>query len=306
MPSTKETSANTKVRNAVIEPALFKLDGGAMYGIIPKPLWNKVHPADELNRVELALRLWLIQTEDRVIVVDTGIGDYHDEKFNNNFDVRSEANPLEQALQKIGLSCDAVTDLVISHLHFDHVGGIGLQDDSGKWSPVFPNARLHIHQDHYKYAHKATDRDRGSFHTQNFDPIIEIYREAGKLYFYEGREGKLFDLNEKEALRFKCSFGHTPWLMHPYTSEYIYMADLIPTARHIHVPWVMGYDISPGVTTEDKKEFLTFIKENELKAIFEHDPDCWGATIGETKLGRFGSVDNYKTMGKLAYFIDEF
>lgn len=300
MPSAKD---NTELKYAVIEPARFKLDGGAMYGIIPKPLWNKVHPADELNRVDLALRLWLIKSEDRIVVVDTGIGDYHDEKFNKNFDVRSDSNPLEQALAKLGLTCADVTDLVISHLHFDHVGGIGIKGDHDSWEPVFPNARCHIHKDHLEYSHNATDRDRGSFHTQNFDPIIKIYKDAGRLHLYEGKEGELFKLGDKEVLKFKCSFGHTPWLMHPYTSKYIYLADLIPTGRHIHVPWVMGYDISPGITTEDKKEFLKFIKDKNLTAIFEHDPDCWGATIEEMKPGRFGAHENFKAENQLAYFL---
>ncbi len=297
MPS---TNPGTKLTYSVIEPAMFKLDGGAMYGIIPKPLWNKVHPADELNRVDLALRLWLIQSEDKVVVVDTGIGDYHDEKFQRNFDVRSPVNPLEQALNSVGLTCDDVTDLVISHLHFDHVGGIGVKDEGGRWRPVFPKAQCHVHADHLAYAHKATDRDRGSFHTQNFDPILEIYREVGHLHTYKGKEGELFDMGS-ETLKFKCSFGHTPWLMHPYTSEFIYLADLIPTGNHIHVPWVMGYDISPGVTTQDKKEFLSFITKNKLKAIFEHDPENWGAEIGEIKPGRFGAVQSYAAQNELVY-----
>jgi glyoxylase-like metal-dependent hydrolase (beta-lactamase superfamily II) len=300
MPSTK---VDTGLNYSVIEPAKFKLDGGAMYGIIPKPLWNKVHPADDLNRVDLALRLWLIQSEERVVVVDTGIGDYHDEKFQRNFDVRSPRGPIEQALNSINLTCHDVTDLVISHLHFDHVGGIGTKDEQGHWQPVFPKAHCHVHQEHLEYAHNATDRDRGSFHTQNFDPILEIYRQAGRLHTYKGKEGELFDLGS-EALKFKCSFGHTPWLMHPYTSEYIYLADLIPTGNHIHVPWVMGYDISPGVTTEDKKEFLAFITQNKLKAIFEHDPQNWGAAIGEVKPGRYGALESFKAQDQLVYPIN--
>ena len=295
-------STNSKLKYAVIEPAKFKLDGGAMYGIIPKPLWDKKHPADELNRVELALRLWVIKSSERLVVVDTGIGDYHDEKFNKNFDVRSENSPLEQALNKLGFSSDEVTDLVISHLHFDHVGGIGIKDESGQWQPAFKNARCHVHEEHLNYAHNATPRDAGSFHTQNFDPILEIYKEAGKLHLYKGEAGELFEL-DGEMLQFKCSFGHTPWLMHPYTSDYIYLADLIPTGNHIHIPWVMGYDISPGVTTEFKEKFLTFIVEKNLTAIFEHDPINWGATIEESKHGRFGARDSYAAKEELAYFL---
>jgi glyoxylase-like metal-dependent hydrolase (beta-lactamase superfamily II) len=281
---------------------MFKLDGGAMYGIIPKPLWDKKHPADDLNRVDLALRLWVLKSSDRLVVVDTGIGDYHDEKFNKNFDVRSDNSPLEQALNKLGFSCDEVTDLVISHLHFDHVGGIGVKDENGAWQPAFKNAHCHVHEEHLNYAHNATARDQGSFHTQNFDPILEIYKEAGRIHLYSGKEGTLFELDET-PLNFRCSFGHTPWLMHPYTDEFIYLADLIPTGNHIHIPWVMGYDISPGVTTKDKEDFLAFIKEKDLKVIFEHDPVNWGAKIEELKPGRFGASESFAAKEKLAYFL---
>lgn len=299
MPS---TNSRKNIDYAIIEPASFKLDGGAMYGIIPKPLWNKVHPADELNRVELALRLWVIKTSERIVIVDTGIGDYHDEKFNKNFNVISTKSPLEQALNAINLSCSEVTDLVISHLHFDHVGGIGLRDDSGQWLPAFPSARCHVHKEHLSYAHNPTVRDKGSFHAQNFDPILDYYKGKGLLHLYEGKEGKLFSLGD-EDLNFKCSFGHTPWLMHPYTSKYIYLADLIPTSNHIHIPWVMGYDISPGITTEDKSSFLTFIKDNNLSVIFEHDPNFWGASIKEETPGRFEANELFKAKKELAYNI---
>lgn len=300
MPS---TNSPKNIEYAVIEPARFKLDGGAMYGIIPKPLWNKVHPADDLNRVELALRLWLIKTPDRTVVVDTGIGDYHDDKFNINFDVRSESSPLEQALNVFGITCADITDLVISHLHFDHVGGIGFKDEQDNWQATFPKARCHVHESHLSYAHKATERDKGSFHTHNFDPILNYYKDNNLLHLYNGEEGELFSLGE-ETLRFKCSFGHTPWLMHPYTSQFIYLADLIPTGNHIHIPWVMGYDISPGITTEDKMSFLTFIKERNLKVIFEHDPEYWGASIEEIKTGRFAAKEKFQAKEELIYKIN--
>lgn len=303
MPSTiSPNSPQSQLKYAVIEPAMFKLDGGAMYGIIPKPLWEKRHPADALNRVDLSLRLWVIQGEQKVVIVDTGIGDYHDEKFKKNFDIRGEDSPLEQALNKLNLTCDDVTDLVISHLHFDHVGGIGVKDDQGQWQPAFKNARCHVHQEHLNYAHNPTARDAGSFHTQNFDPILEVYKANDQLHLYQGEEGTLFQIGS-ETLKFKCSFGHTPWLMHPYSSEYIYLADLIPTANHIHIPWVMGYDISPGVTTQDKANFLGFMIEKNLTAIFEHDPTHWGAKVAELKPGKFGAQESFKAKEELAYFL---
>ncbi len=276
-------------------PANFKLDGGAMFGIIPKPLWNKVHPSDELNRIELALRLWLIETPDRLILVDTGIGDYHDEKFNTNFDVQGPDNPLALALSKIGKSPEHLTDLIISHLHFDHVGGIGVKRE-GQLQPVFKNARLHLHQDHYHYAHHATERDRGSFHTENFDPIVDYYKERNQLVWHEGESGELI----KEAgLKFMVSHGHTPFLMHPYDEKLIYLADLIPTAGHIHIPWVMGYDIAPGVTTQDKAKFEKFIMDQGLTTIFEHDPFQWGCKITQDAKGRFVATSPIKARREL-------
>lgn len=261
------------------------LDGGAMFGIIPKPMWSKVHPADEQNRIDLALRLWCIKTEDKLVVVDTGIGDYHDEKFNTMFNVRGEDSPLEKSLQSLGFTSKDVTDLVISHLHFDHAGGIGLKDGDS-WVPAFPNAKLHLHKSHYEYSLNPTERDAGSFHTKNYLPIIDYYKEKAQLVWHEGEEGTLIDFGS-DKLQFKCSFGHTPFLMHPFTSEYIYLADLIPTSNHVHVPWVMGYDIEPGVTTKYKRIFLDLVMEKNLKVIFEHDPNFSSSKIFKNEKGKY-------------------
>lgn len=260
-----------------LQPAKFKLDGGAMYGIIPKPLWNKVHPSDEDNRIDLALRLELIKTENKIIIVDTGIGDYHGDKFDGHFDVRGAKSPLVKALNEIGLKADDVTDIIISHMHFDHIGGLGQQTQNGI-EPVFQKAKLHLHKSHYEYAHNPTERDAGSFHMHYFDPMIEWYKEHKLVQWHDGEEGTIIAMEEGD-IKFKCSFGHTPWLMHPYDEKFIYLSDLIPTSNHIHIPWVMGYDINPGVTTEYKRKFLDFVCDNKLTAIFEHDPVYWGAKI---------------------------
>lgn len=291
---------NSSVKLSAIEPARFKLDGGAMYGIIPKPLWNKVHPADDLNRVDLALRLWLLQSKDKVVVVDTGIGDYHDEKFNKMFDVRSEKSPLEQALNTQNLTCDDVTDLIISHLHFDHVGGLGVQDADGNWKLAFPKATCHLHQKHWDYSKKATQRDSGSFHSKTFEPLLSLYKDEGKLITYNEDEGSFQGL-ESLNLKYKVSFGHTPYLMHPYNDQMIYLADLIPTSNHVHVPWVMGYDICPGITTEDKEKFLPFIFENNLTMIFEHDPKYWGAKLMKDEKGRLVAGEKFEAKDSLSY-----
>lgn len=288
------------IQHFILQPARFRLDGGAMFGIIPKPLWNKKMPADELNRIDLALRLWLIKTVDRLVLVDTGIGDYHGDQFDDRFDVRGDKSPLEKSLEDIGFSCDDLTDLVISHLHFDHVGGICKRDESGELIPLFKKTRLHVHEDHLKYSQAPTMRDAGSFHVKTFMPIVNWYKDNNLLHLYKGEEGELFELGS-EKLRFKCSHGHTPWLMHPYNDQYIYMADLIPTSNHVNIPWVMGYDIAPGETTRNKVDFLDFTISKDLKAIYEHDPKVWGSKIAKDEKGRYVASEHFESVSKNAY-----
>jgi glyoxylase-like metal-dependent hydrolase (beta-lactamase superfamily II) len=262
---------------AVLHPAVFKLDGGAMFGIIPKPLWSKAIPADELNRIQLSLRVMLIQTANKNILIDTGIGDYHGEKFDQRFGVVGSKNPLLEVLEKkFNLHPQDITDLIVSHLHFDHVGGLGADTDNHQI--IFPDAILHIHRQHYDYSLNPTLRDAGSFHSQFFNPLIEEAHKKGKVHWLEGEEGVILKDGE-DAIRFKCSHGHTPWLVHAYDEKFIYMADLVPTSHHVPVPWVMGYDISPGRTTIDKINFYKFIVERNLTMIFEHDMAAWGAKI---------------------------
>lgn len=261
----------------VLHPAVFKLDGGAMFGIIPKPLWSKAIAADELNRIQLSLRVMLIKTSNRNILVDTGIGDYHGDKFDHRFGVAGEKNPLIKLLKELhDLNPEDITDLIVTHLHFDHVGGLG--QDPTTHTALFPNATLHIHREHYEYALNPTPRDTGSFHSQYFRPLVEAAEKAGKVHWVSGKEGVLLE-DESDQLFFKCSFGHTPYLLHPYDDKFIYMADLVPTSHHIPLPWVMGYDIAPGQTTLDKMEFFKFILEKNLTMIFEHDMEFWGGKI---------------------------
>lgn len=294
-------TANLKY--SILEPAFFRLDGGAMYGIIPKPLWERVHPADEQNRILLALRLLLIQGPEKTILIDTGIGDYHDEKFVHMFDVKGPHSPLEQALAGIGLKKEDVTDLVISHLHFDHIGGLGIDNDKGEHVPLLPHVNVHVHKKHYDYAFHPSARDAGSFHSHRFGPLLKTYEDKGQLFFYEGEQGELFDLGRGNPLKFITSHGHTPWLLHPYTDEYIYLTDLIPTSNHLHVPWVMGYDIEPAVTTDYKIKLLHFIQEKNLKVVYEHDPKYWGSQLGKDEKGRIKAQQSFEREDKLSYRI---
>lgn len=262
---------------SVLHPAVFKLDGGAMFGIIPKPLWSKAIPADDQNRIEMSLRVMLIQTNNRNILVDTGIGDYHGDKFDDRFGVKGDKNPLMSILKNnYGLNAEDITDLFITHLHFDHVGGLG--QDNPDHQGILPNATLHLHRKHYAYALKPTIRDSGSFHSQYFKPLIEAAEKMNKIHWVDGEEGELLRDGD-DVIKFRCSHGHTPHLMHPYDEKFIYMADLVPTSFHVPLPWVMGYDISPGITTEDKKRFYDFILQKNLTLIFEHDLHHWGAKI---------------------------
>lgn len=278
-----------------LEPATFKLDGGAMFGIIPKPLWSKVHPADEQNRIDLALRLMLLKKDNRIILIDTGIGDYHGQKFDERFAIRGGPSPLEQALAAINLKPEDITDLVLSHLHFDHVGGMGKMVDAAM-EPILKNATLHLHQKHYEYAHHPTERDSGSFEIDYFKPVIEWYQFHNKIHFVDGMQGEILP-----GLNFKCSMGHTPYLLHAYDDKFIYMADLIPTSNHVHIPWVMGYDISPGMTTQDKKHFLQFINESHLTMIFEHDPKYFGSTVKKNEKGDYLCDQKLELKPELAY-----
>lgn len=261
----------------VLRPASFRLDGGAMYGIIPRPLWEKKSPPDELNRIDLALRLVLIKSGDKNILIDTGIGDYRPEKWNNRFDVRSESEPLKVTLKKdFGLSPSEITDVILSHLHFDHVGGLG----SDEQTLLFPSATIHLHRKHYDYAQNPTPRDSGSFEIKAINQWIDQYIQRGQVNWLHEEKGEIL-----EGIHYLCSHGHTPHMIHPYNDEWIYMADLVPTSHHVSIPWVMGYDINPGVTATEKKHILEFIVENNLICIFEHDPEFWGASLKRSEKG---------------------
>ncbi len=262
----------------VVRPGTFRLDGGAMFGIIPRPLWQKVAPPDQDNRINLALRLWLIKTTNKIILVDTGIGDYNGSKFDERFAILGGQNATAKALSEAdGLRPEDITDVVISHLHFDHVGGL-TRKNGDTFCSSFPQANLHLHRQHYEYALKPTERDAGSFLQNYFLPAIQDHEKSGRITWHEGPQGTILSDGDYK-LEFKTSMGHTPHLMHAFDSHFFYMADLVPTASHVHIPWIMAYDMAPGISTINKRELLTFCLEKKLTLLFEHDPENWGATI---------------------------
>lgn len=283
-----------------VEPATFKLDGGAMFGIIPKPLWEKKISADESNRIDLALRLLLICQGERKVLIDTGIGDYHNQKFRQQFAIETETNPLEKALAQLSLRPDEITDLVLSHLHFDHIGGIAQLDQaSGQMSAVFKNATCHIHKKHYQYSQNPTARDAGSFQSQYFEPIVKYYQDRSQMnWLDQEQQGWLI---EEIGLQYRVSFGHTPWMIHPFDESVIYLADLIPTSHHLHIPWVMGYDIAAGQTTQYKEDFLNFIVQNNLTVIYEHDSQYWGGQLKSVGQQKYQHTQLYQKQSSQAY-----
>lgn len=268
----------------LLHPATFRLDGGAMFGIIPKPLWERKIKPDEFNRIPMSLRVVLIETKNKKILVDTGIGDYHGEKFDQQFDVKGPKSPLENALSAANLKAGDITDIILTHLHFDHVGGLGTGDAGGQ--RIFPQANVHVHKKHLEYAQDPTPRDKGSFHAGYFMPLLNAYKEEGKLRLLEGSKGTVIEDGE-EKIEFMESFGHTPHMIHPIFNGYIYMADLVPMAHHVNIPWVMGYDIEPGTTAKYKEKFYQTIMDKNLAMIFEHDIDVWGGNLSVNEKGKY-------------------
>ena len=256
-----------------LHPSSFKLDGGAMFGIIPKSLWEKKIAPDDKNRIEMSLRVLLIQTEKKNIIVDTGIGDYHGDKFNSMFAITESDAPLTKCLNEINLTPDDITDIIVTHLHFDHIGGLGI-----KSAPLFKKATLHLHKKHYEYSQKPSLRDTGSFHHKEFEPLIQFYKEKKQINWLEADEGTVI-----EGIKYKTTHGHTPFQVHPYDKKIFCMADILPTYGHIAGPWVMAYDMQPGISSCEKLELLKFCKDNQLFVLFDHDLEIICSKVVEVK-----------------------
>lgn len=255
-----------------IETSEFALDGGAMFGIIPKPLWEKEVPADEQNRIAMVTRSLLLVSDDHKIIVDTGNGTKWQEKFRDIYRIELDNLNLEKSLAKYNFSPGDITDVYCTHLHFDHVGG-NTKIVAGKLEPVFPNATYWVQNENWELANSPSEKDAGSFMSADWSVLLE----NKMIHLVDGKESFLPEIDNH------LTYGHTIGLMHPIigdsTNKLIYMADLIPMAAHIPLPWVMAYDIHPALTVQEKGEILPTIVDEDCIIFFEHDPVHQAATV---------------------------
>ncbi|HEX2961454.1 MAG TPA: MBL fold metallo-hydrolase [Ignavibacteriales bacterium] len=271
----------------ILEAGSFALDGGAMFGIIPRPLWEKENPADGKNRIKLSTRCLLLTSEDRKVLVDTGMGDKWDEKSYNIYDIHMPGS-LTDLLGQRGIRSEDITDVILTHLHFDHTGGSTRYVD-GKLVPSFPNATYYVQKKNLDWALSPSDRDKGSYIKDNFVPLLE----HGVLKFFDGNQA--FDENIELIEMNGHTFGQQLVKISDGENTFVYCGDLIPLASHTHLPYIMGYDLQPLVTLEEKKSLLTKAAEGNWKLIFEHDPYSACATVTLTDKG-FKIKERYDTL----------
>ncbi len=249
-----------------ISDGFFRLDGGAMFGIVPKPVWQKVTEVDDRNRIQLSLTTLLIQTGKHNVLVDTGIGTKHDEKFNKLYAV-DHFTTVPESLKEVGLTVDDIDTVIISHLHFDHAGGATVRTEDREVVPTFPNARYVIQKGMWNEAIEPNARTMGSYHKDDFFPL----QEAGVVDFMEG-DGEVVP-----GVRVVISGGHVKNHQVIFAESggktAIYWADLLPTTNHIKPAWVMGYDLFPHETTAIKSKWLERAIQEDWVNVFEHDPN---------------------------------
>lgn len=261
-----------------VETGNFRLDGGAMFGVVPRVIWEKTNPADSNNFCNWAMRCMLIEDGNRLILVDTGIGDKQDEKFFSHFHLNGDAS-LEKSLANLGFHCNDITDVLITHLHFDHVGG-AVKRDNDKFALTFPNAQYWSNQKHWDWALNPNPREKASFLQENMMPIQEL----GHLNFIQNGN----ELGENIELLMVD--GHTEQQMIPIVNykgtKVAFCADLIPSVGHLKLPYIPSYDVRPLVTMQEKGLFLEKAVEENYVLFFEHDAnnECCTVKSGEKGL----------------------
>jgi len=248
-----------------INAGSFKLDGGAMFGVVPKVLWQKIYPADESNLCTWALRCLLVEIEDKKILIDTGIGDKQGEKFTGNYHIENNKN-FDLLLSEFGHKPEDITDVIFTHLHFDHCGGaVKKNTEKTGFEPVFKNAIHWVSKQQWDLANNPNQREKASYLKENYLPLME----NGLIKFIES------DAQLYKEISLKLFSGHTDGQIIPFINYHgktiVYMADFIPTAVHLPLPYVIGYDTRPLVTLTEKEKFLNEALENNYTLFFEHD-----------------------------------
>jgi glyoxylase-like metal-dependent hydrolase (beta-lactamase superfamily II) len=263
-----------------IDTGFFKLDGGAMFGVVPKSIWQKTNPADEFNLCTWAMRCLLVHDGDRLILIDNGLGYKQDERFLKHYHLHGD-DTLEKSLQHHGFLKDDITDVFLTHLHFDHCGGSIERLGDGTLVPAFKNATYWSNKEHWQWAVEPNEREKASFLKENISPI----QESGKLKFIDTLDGVSFTDN----IKIRFAFGHTDAMMLPQISykgkTILYMADMLPSVGHIPMPYVMSYDMFPLKTLNEKKKFLREAVQNNYILFLEHDPENECCTLQETEKG---------------------
>lgn len=269
-----------KVR--ILETGKFKLDGGAMFGVVPKKLWHKLNPPDDNNMCTWSMRCLFIESGDRKIVVDTGIGNKQSDKFRSHFEPHGE-DTLVKSLNAIGYQPEDITDVLITHLHFDHVGGATYINAQGNNVPLFPNATYWSNEVHYQWAAEANAREKASFLKENFVPL----KQSGQLKFVDVQKE---DIEWLEGIKLRFVYGHTEAMMLPIIdykgTKLVYCADLVPSSFHISMPYVMAYDVRPLKTIDEKGRLLEEAIANDWLLFFEHDPITACVNLKRNERGR--------------------
>jgi glyoxylase-like metal-dependent hydrolase (beta-lactamase superfamily II) len=279
----------------VLNTGYFKLDGGAMFGVVPKSLWSRTNPADVNNMCSWALRSLLIEDGNRLILIDTGMGDKQSDKFFSHYYLHGD-DSLEKSLKKLGFHRDDITDVFLTHLHFDHCGGaVEWNVQKNGFRPSFKNATYWSTKDHWEWAINPNDREKASFLKENIAPI----QESGQLKFIEKKGNYTKDVFDNFDVLFVD--GHTESMMIPHikykNKTLVFMADLLPSVGHIPLPYVMGYDTRPLITLKEKGIFLNQAMNEKYVLFLEHDAVNECCTLKDTEKGvRLDESFDFKSM----------
>ena len=255
-----------------IETSEFSLDGGAMFGIVPKPIWEREAPSDALNRIDMVTRSLLLCSDEKKILIDTGNGTKWEEKYRDIYNIDTSRYNIDNSLTKYGFNADDITDIICTHLHFDHAGG-NTKIDDGTIVPTFPNAKYWVTKEHWDLANHPSQKDSGSFIEHDW----KVLAENGMIETVNGNEPFIKGIDSY------ITQGHTAGLLHPMISDgtktLFYGADIFPLAAHISIPWVMAYDVQPVVTMKEKEILLPKMQDEEWILFLEHDPKIQACTV---------------------------